>query len=169
MISESWLRISYVILLGNSGQASSNLLCNFAPPLVCSVPQQLAFRKQGEKSAHFLCLLSQKAWRQPHACLLTVMVLLQPAGQGEGHLEPILQLRNKANPRMRGREKGQAVGGAEGNGAARGTQLISQRREMQNYLHLVCLPSSFLHPNLRPGSQTHFPCNRNPPGTWRVP
>lgn len=44
------------------GQVGSDSEWDFTQPSVGSVPQQLAFRNRGKKSAHFLHLLSQKAW-----------------------------------------------------------------------------------------------------------
>lgn len=152
-----------------NGPGGLNSQWDFTQPFACSVLQQPAFRNRGKKPAHFLHLLSQMAWR-----LLTYGLSYSFSGN-PGKKASLTYLTDKQpeNSTANGqneslREEGQCWS-SDGRCCRPDavSKLISHSRGDAEYIHLVCLPSST--PHLGSGSQTHFTCNLNPSGTWKVP
>lgn len=167
--SRAWLPISHEVLLRKRGQAGSGSSWDFTQLSVSSVPQQPAFRNRGKKSAHFLHLLSQKAWR---------LLVCHPghSSRNPGREASVTCFRDKEpenpkancqNERLRWEGQGARGGKCCSSGQRQHLSSLPTVGEMQNDTHLVCLPSSTAY--FSPGSQAHSTHHLSQPGTWRFP
>lgn len=139
----------------------------------------LDFRNQGKKSAHFLYLLSQEAWRLPHVLLLTITTGWGRGWRGRGgggeRPEPILQIRSEANSRRRAEERrARWDPGLEGAKAKAGQREHPAHLQPAETCRITCIWSApFLHSPPQPQLPDPLPLSsepiRNLEGSGRLP